>query len=150
MFDGELFSARAHEHHVFAFFHDLSGQADGIANPLDRGDRAGLQGGAIHNDGIELDVALAVQVRTHTRVEDRVFFQDNDRCFDGIDRSAASRKNFPAGFEGPAATFAARNNRGVRNIPCAAVDDQRWFHRVVGTRQIGSVKITGGPNTASV
>ena len=56
---GELFSARADEHHVLAIFEDAASEADGIADAFDGGDRAGFERSAVHEDGVELDAAVA-------------------------------------------------------------------------------------------
>ena len=54
----ELLGSGADQHHVLARFEHLARQANGVADALDRGDRAGAERGAVHDHGVELDAIL--------------------------------------------------------------------------------------------
>src|SRR5713226_4697148 len=126
--DGKLFGAGANQHHVLPRFEQLARQANGVADALDGSDSAGLKRCAVHEDGVEFDAAVPVQVRADAGVEDGVVFEYDDGCFNGVQRRAAALEYLPAGLERLPATGAAGLDRFVRNVPGAAVNDQRWFH----------------------
>jgi hypothetical protein len=60
LFRGEPFRPFANQHHVLAEFHYAARQSNGILYTLKHRDRARLQRGAVHQDGIELDAAVEV------------------------------------------------------------------------------------------
>jgi len=130
VFDGKFFGAGRDDHHVFGVFEHLAREADGIADAFDGGDGAGFQRFAVHDDGVELDAAFGIEMRTKARVECGIVFEDDDGGFDGVGGCAAGRENVPSGFEGAANACAAIFDGLVRDIPCAAVDDQGRFHGV--------------------
>ncbi len=124
IFGGKLFCAGADEHHVLAFFEHAAGQADGVADPFDGGNRAGFQRSAVHHDGVELDAAVTIQVRADACVERGIVFEGDDGGFDGVNRWAACAENFPAGLKGATDSVAAIFDCFVGNVPGAAVDDE--------------------------
>src|ERR1700730_1798272 len=63
IFGGEFFRAWADQHHMLAFFIPSPSKADRVANMLEGGYGASFQRGAVHQNGIELNAAIAVQVR---------------------------------------------------------------------------------------
>src|SRR5712692_12083659 len=123
-----LVGAGANQHHVLPRFEQLPRQANGVADALDGSDSAGLERCAVHEDGVEFDAAVAVQVRADASVEDGVVFEYDDGRFHGVKRRAAALEYLPAGLERLPATGAAGLDRFVRDVPGAAVNDQRWFH----------------------
>ena len=95
----KFFGPGADQHHVFAFFQYCAGQQDRIFDTLDRGDRSGFQRCAIHDDRIELHLAVQVQVRAESGVKRRIVLQNDDGGLHRIDRRAARSQNFPAIFQ---------------------------------------------------
>ena len=71
-------------------------------------------------------------MRTEARVESEIIFEHYDCGFDRIERCAAARQYAPAGFEAAAAARAAVFDRAVRDIPRAAVNDERWLQERIG------------------
>ena len=130
VFGGEFFGACRDDHHVFGMFENLAREAYGIADPFDGGDRAGFQRGAVHDDGVELDAAFGIEMRAEARVEYRIVFENYDGGFDCVGGAAAGGENFPSRFERASNAGAAIVDGLVRDIPCAAVDDQGRFHGV--------------------
>ena len=108
---------------------DSAGETDRIADALQGGDRAGAKSRAVHDDGVAFDAAVEIEMRAEAGVENGLVFKDNDGGFDGVERGAAASKNGPAGFESAAAAGIACFDGFVGNIPCAAMDDKRRFHR---------------------
>ena len=127
IFGREFFCARADQHHVLAFFINTAGQTNGIQDAFDGGNRAGFQRGAIHQDGVELYTAVAIQVRTDTRVERGIIFERDNGGFDGVNRAAVRAQNFPADLERAADSFAAIIHCLLGDVPGAAVNDQGRF-----------------------
>ena len=127
VFFGEFFRAVGDEHHVFAVFEHAAREADGIVDVLYGGDCSRFERAAVHEDGVELDVAFGIQVRTEACVERGIVFQDYDGGFYGVNRSAAAGENFPSGFEGALDAGAAVCDGFVGDVPGAAVDDQGRF-----------------------
>jgi hypothetical protein len=130
VFDGEFFGAGCDDHHVLGMFENLAREADGIADAFDGGDGAGLQRFAVHDDGVELDAAFGIEMRAKARVECGIVFEDDDGRLDGVGGGAAGGENFPSGFKRAADAGATIFDGLVRDVPCAAVDDQGRFHGV--------------------
>src|SRR5437870_8425928 len=71
VFRGEAFRSAADQHHVLARLHHLARKANGVTHTFDCGYGAGLHRNAIHDDGLELDAPVAVQVRADAGEKDR-------------------------------------------------------------------------------
>ena len=81
MLFGEFFRAASDQHHVFAVLQDRARQAYGIVYVFDGGDCAGFQRVAVHQDRVELHVAIGIQVRAVSSVEGGIVFQNYDGGF---------------------------------------------------------------------
>src|SRR5258708_26196955 len=90
LFSSEALRASTDEHHVRAIFEDLAGGPDGVLDALQRGRSAGAKGAAVHDDGLAFDVAVKIEVRAITGVEDEVGFDDDDGAFDGVPTGTAA------------------------------------------------------------
>jgi len=112
-----------------AIFQNLARELNGILDALQSSRGAGAQRCAVHDDGVAFDVAVQIKVRAVTSVEDGIVFEDHDGGFDGVESGAAARKNGPPDGESAMATGLAGVYGFVRNVPRAAVNNQRWFHR---------------------
>jgi len=120
--------AGAGEQHVMARLHHRASQADGIADALDRGDGARTQRAAVHHDGVERDVAVAVQMRAGARVVLGIVFQRDDCGFHGVQCETACGEDLPSGVERLAAARLACVRRSIWYGERAAVDDEGGIH----------------------
>ena len=84
LFVSEALGAIRDEHHVWATFKNLAGEADGIADVLQRRCGAGAERKAVHDDGVALNPAVQIEMRTIAGVEYGIIFQDYDGGFDGV------------------------------------------------------------------
>ena len=126
---GKLFGAFGDEHHVGAFFEDGAGSLNGIFDTAQTRDGAGAERGGVHDDGVTFDVAVEGEMGAEAGIEDGIVFEDDDGGFDGVERVATSFENFPACFESAKAAGFAGVNGIIRNIPGAAVNNERRLHR---------------------
>ena len=124
---GEGFGSCSYEVDVGALVEDQSSGLDGIAEVFDAGYAAGAEGGAVHEQGIELDCAFGGEEAAAAGVEGGVVFEDGDGGFYGVGRGASPFEYGVAGFEGLgyAGQVAGGHLRG--NGPSSAVDDDGWF-----------------------
>ncbi len=129
MFLGEAFGTIGDEHHVRAIFENFAGGLDGILDALQGGRSAGAQRRAVHDDGVAFDAAVEIEMRAVTSVKDGVVFEDHDGSFDGVESGATTRQDGPAGRESALAAGFAGVNGLIGNVPRAAVNNERWFHR---------------------
>ena len=160
-----IFCARTDEVDVGAFVEDEARGLDGVTDAFDAGDAAGAEGGAIHEEGVELDAAVAGEEAAAAGVEGGVVFQRSDGGFDGIECGAGALENAPTVLEGiEDALFVGFEEVG-RDIPGAAVDEEdgRSVHRGkeglyrFGQRggegqiflQAGMMSLEGGPITGA-
>ena len=87
---GEFFGSLADEVDVRALVEHQARGLDGIAQALDAGDSAGAKGGAVHEEGVELDAAVAGEEAAAPGVEGGVVFEYGDGGFDGVDGGGSS------------------------------------------------------------
>jgi len=125
----EVFRPFGDEHHMGALFEDRAGGLNGIFHPAQARDGAGAERGGVHDDGVAFDVAVEGEMGAEAGVENRIVFEDDDGGFDGIERVATAFENFPACFESAKAAGFAGVNGIIRNIPGAAVNNERRLHR---------------------
>jgi hypothetical protein len=85
MLCGKALCAFADEVNVWTVRKNSSRGANGIANALDAPDSTGAQARAIHDEGIHLHAAFAIEEAAAARVEGLVVFHDDDCFFDGIE-----------------------------------------------------------------
>lgn len=120
----EGFCAGTDEVDVGAFVEDEAGGLDGVADALDAGDAAGAESGSIHDEGVELDAAVAGEEGAAAGVEGGVILELDDGGFDGIEGGAAVFEDAPAFLEGiEDALFVGIEEVGG-DVPCAAVDEE--------------------------
>ena len=91
---------------------------------FDAGDAAGSEGGAVHEEGVELDAAFAGEEGAATGVEGGVVFEDGDGGFDGVGGAAAVFENGVAGGEGVGDAALVVFGHLRWDGPGAAVDEQ--------------------------
>jgi hypothetical protein len=73
-------------------------------------------------------VAVKIEVRAVTGVEDGVVFEDHDGGFDGIESGSTAAQDGPARSERAMAAGLARFHGFVRNVPRAAMNNKSRFH----------------------
>jgi hypothetical protein len=123
---------------MLARFENLAREANGVFDAFDGSNSAGLEACAVHKDGIELDATIAIQVRAGASVECYVVFKHNDGGFDRVHGRATACEDFATGFKSVTNARAAIGNRGDRNVPCAAMNNQGEFRGIhVRTRGPG-------------
>ncbi len=119
----EFLGAFGDEHHVRAVLVDGAGGADGVFYALEARGCAGTERSAVHDDGVTFDFAFGVEMRAEAGVEDRSVFEYDDGGFDGVERGAVRRENFPACNESVETALFAGVDGFIGNIPCTAVND---------------------------
>jgi len=137
LFVGEFFGAFADEHHMRGFFEDGARGLNGILDAAESRDRASLERGGVHHDGVAFDEAVEVQVRAVTRVEDGVVFENGDGGLDGVKGVAAVGEDGPTGVKSAKAAFFAGVNGVVGDVPGTTVHDKRGAH--VGRGRISDI-----------
>src|SRR5262245_52408638 len=118
------FGSRTREHHVFAAIQDKSREPDGIAYAFDGNDGAGFQRSSIHENGVHLNVAVTIEVRSDACIEDWIILELDDCLFARIDGRAALAKNVPSSIETRQHSVSACLFQFGRNRPRATVDDE--------------------------
>src|SRR5438477_85294 len=91
-----------HKVHVRTVAQDFASGPDRIAQPLYTADAACSQRGAIHDEGIELHFAFAIEKAAATGIESLIVFHDDYSFLDGIERRATAFKHTPARRHGVA------------------------------------------------
>ena len=109
-------------------FKHRAGGANGILDATQTGDRPRAQSGSVHNDGVALDVAIEIQMRTEASVEGGIVFQDDDRGFNGIESRAAFREHGPTGVQSALTAGIAGVDSVIGNIQGAAMNNERGLH----------------------
>ncbi len=87
---GEALGTGADEVDVGRFFEDEACGLNGVAEAFDAGDAAGAEVGTVHEEGVELDAAVAGEEGAAAGVEGVVVFHDGDGGLDGVDGGAAA------------------------------------------------------------
>ncbi len=83
--------------------------------------------GAVHDEGIELHFAVAIEKAAAPGVESLVIFHDDDSFFDRIERRAAALKHPPTRSHGIAHAIEMGFDHVVGNGPGAAMNNQNGF-----------------------
>ena len=104
----------------------------GLRNALNTAHAAAAQGGAIHDERVELHFAVAIQKAAAAGVEGLVIFHDDDSFFDRIERRPAALEHAPARSHGVAHAVEMSFHHVVRNGPGAAMN----YQNRIGAREI--------------
>lgn len=115
---------------MLAGIEDLAYQVNGIFDPLDGGNRARLQRGSVHDDGVELNTTVAVEMRADTSIENDIVLKQSDGGFDRIQRRATFNEYFTASLEGAFNAGTAIRDGSIRNVPCTTMDDEGKIRRI--------------------
>src|SRR5580704_15977550 len=90
MFGGEALRTLAHKIHMRTLGQNLSRRPHWIAHPLHAPDTPGPQRRPIHDERIQLHLAVAIQEATAAGVEGLVVFHDDNGFLDSIKRRATT------------------------------------------------------------
>ena len=130
---GEALGSGADEVDVGGLLEDEAGGLDGVAEALDAGDAAGAEVGSVHEEGVELDAAVAGEEGAAAGVEGVVVFHDGDGGLDGIDGGASAGESGPTGGEGGGDAALVGGDGVVGHRPRSAVDEENGLG-LVGRR----------------
>ena len=123
MLGGKTLGTFGDEINVRAVAKDLAGGADGIAQTLDAADAATAEGLAIHDEGVELHFAVAIEKTAAAGVESFVVFHHDDGLFNRVEGGAAQFQHTPTGRRGVADAMEVRLDHVIGNGPGTAVND---------------------------
>src|SRR5262249_14352791 len=118
----KLLRAISGDQHVLAFLENGARQTNGVAYMFNGNGCAGLERDAIHENGIELNFTVSIEMGTNAGMEHWFVFQFNDRLLAGVESGAAGFENRPTSIEG---SFNSRPARGFEirgNIPGSAMN----------------------------
>ena len=124
MLGGETLRALGYEINVWTVAENLASGANGITQTFDATDAAAAQGCAVHDEGVELHLAVAIQEAAAPGVEGFVIFEDDDRFFNRIESRAATLEHAPSSGGGVTHSIEVRVDHVVGDGPGAAVYDQ--------------------------
>ncbi len=94
-----------------------------MRNALDAAHASAAQRGAVHDEGIELHFAVAIEKAAAAGIESLVVFHDDDSFFDRIERRPATLEHAPARGHGVAHAVEMGFDHVVGNGPGAAMND---------------------------
>src|ERR1700756_3087571 len=108
---------------------DFARSANGIRNLFHAAHASGTKRSAVHNQRIELNLAIAIEEAATASVKRLVVLHDDDRFLYGIQCRSATLEHTPA--SGNCSPHAAQMclYHVIRNGPGAAVDEQNGIRR---------------------
>ena len=124
---GEGLGAGSYEVDVRTLIEDEAGGLDGIADVLDTGYAAGAEGGAIHEQGVELNAAVGGKEAAATGVEGGIVLKDGDGGFYGVGGAASPVEDGVAGLKGATDTTQVVFGHIGRDSPGSTVYEERGF-----------------------
>src|SRR5580698_10495284 len=127
MFSGEALRAFAYEIYVRTFTQNFSRSAHRIAQALDAAHAAGAERRAIHDEGVELYLAIAIKKAAATCIESVVVFHDDDRFLDCVERRAAAFEHAPSRSERLVHAAQVSVDHVIGHGPGTAMNDE---HRI--------------------
>lgn len=98
--------------------------ANRIPKPFDATNPSPAKRSAIHDERVELHLAIAIQKAASASVESLVVLHHNHGFFDRIESRAAAFEGSPSGVNGIAHAVKMRIDHVIGNSPGAAVYDQ--------------------------
>jgi len=127
--DRKPFRALRHKVHVRTLAQDLARHTHRMTQMFYAADTPGGQGSAVHDQGIELHLAITIQKAAASGVEGLIIFQDDDRLLDRVERGATTIQDVPGRSGRIAHTIEMSLDHFVRNGPGAAMDKQNRISR---------------------
>src|SRR6266403_4142234 len=123
MLGSESLRAFCDKINVRAFAKNFTGSANRIRDTLNASHAPGAQSSAIHNEGIELDLAVAIQKAAAPGVESLVVFHNGYGIFDRVERRSTAFEDTPSGSSCVADPVAVSVHHVIGDGPGATVDD---------------------------
>jgi len=124
---GKRFCAWANKIHMGTLVEDQAGGLDWVSEMFDASYAAGAEGGAVHEEGIELDGAFGGEEAAAAGIEGGIVFEDGDGGFDGVCGGASPVEDGVAGLEGLAYAGQVICGHFRGDCPGSAVDDEGGF-----------------------
>ena len=124
VFGGETLRAFADKINVGAFAENLSRCAHRIVQMLDAAHASSAQRSSIHDEGIELHLAVAVQKAAASGVESLVVFHDDDGFLNGVERRATALEHMPSRGQRIVHATDVGVHHVIRHGPGAPVNDE--------------------------
>jgi hypothetical protein len=109
---------------VLSFLENAACQTYRVPNAFDRTHRAGAKTRSDHQNGVELGIAVAIEMRTDTRIKDRIVFEVEDGFFAGIHGRTPGLKDCPAPGESALRTRTCRFFDFRSKGSCASVNNE--------------------------
>jgi hypothetical protein len=109
---------------VRAIAKNFAGGANRIPQALDATYSSAAKSGAIHDEGIELHLAVSIQETAAARIEGLVVLHYDHSFFDRIERRSATFERSPSRGSRVANAVEVRIDHVIRNSPGTAVYDQ--------------------------
>jgi hypothetical protein len=128
LFGGEALGAIGDEHHVRRFFEHCASSENRIFDATEASDGTSAESCSIHYDGVAFDVAIEIEMRAETGIEDGVIFEDDDGGLDGVERVATTGEHSPTGAKGAKTTSLAGVGNIIRDVPSTAVENEGGSH----------------------
>src|ERR1019366_8618984 len=132
---GKTFGAFSDKIDVRTVAKNLPGGANRVAQTFDATHSAAAEGRAVHDEGVELHLAVAVQEAAAAGVKGFVILESDHGFFDRIERGAATFERAPSCRGSIAHAVEVRLDHVVGNGPGAAVYDQNrigWHFQSFG------------------
>jgi hypothetical protein len=120
---GESLRAFGDEVNVGTLAENLARGANRIRDALNASHATGSQSAAVHDEGVELNLAVAIEETAAAGVESLVVFHDDYSFFDGVEGRATALEDAPSCSSGVADAVEVSVHHVIRNGPSAAVDD---------------------------
>src|SRR5271166_3304781 len=119
----------AHKIHMRTLTQDLPRRPHGIPHTLHAAHAAGAQSGTVHDQSIELNLAIAIQKAASAGIEDLVILHDDHSLFDSIERRASVLEHAPACRKSIPHSEQMRLNHVIGHGPGAAVNYEYGISR---------------------
>jgi hypothetical protein len=108
---------------VRALAEDLARGADRIRDSFHASYASSPQSTAVHDEGVELNLAIAIEEAASAGVESLVVFHDDYSFFDCVEGRATALEDTPSNGGGVADAVEMGVHHVIGNGPRAAVDD---------------------------
>src|ERR1700736_15087 len=124
MFGGKTFRAFSNKIHMRTLTENLPRRAHGIAQPLDAAHAPGAQRRSIHDERVELYLAVAIEKTPPPGVESLVILHDDDRFLNRVERRSCALQHAPSRSQRIAHAVDVGLDHVIGYGPRASVDDE--------------------------
>jgi len=148
VFSGKALGAFGDKIDVRTIAKNFPGGTNWIAQALHATDAATAQRRAVHDERVQLDLAVAVQEAAAASIESFVVFHYDYGFFNRVEGRAAMFKRPPSGSGGIAHTVEVRLDHVIGNSPGTAVNDENrigWHSQSL--REVAKISLAGRGKT---